>query len=152
MTGRWQPPDARSMPVEMTWSADSASAGRLAATLGPGGEVFEGTYVQVTSSTEVERVEPILRGWGPVWRDYPWGAGYDPWYWGPGPPYTPGYVGAHYGGFVREYSGRVVATLFGSAGHTMRCRFTLSEPLDGVAGGGVGECQTSDGGVLDFTF
>jgi hypothetical protein len=54
--------------------------------------------------------------------------------------------------FVRTYSGRVVATLFGDKGNTMRCRFQLTNPEAGLSSGGVGECQVSSGGTIDVEF
>jgi len=96
----------------------------------PNGEEFKGKYVQVTSTTTADVVEPVF--YGPVWA--PWG---DPWF------------GTDNQAFVRNYSGKVVATLFGNRGNTMRCRFTLADPSAGMSGGGVGECQVSNGVKID---
>jgi hypothetical protein len=47
--------------------------------------------------------------------------------------------------WVQLYSGKVVATLFGDQGDSMRCRFQLTDPQAGLSGGGVGQCQVSNG-------
>jgi hypothetical protein len=103
----------------------------------PTGEAFAGKYVQITSTTTANTVPPAF--WGPWWGD--WGPFGYPWY-----------DGADYPTFVRNYSGKVVATLFGDRGDTMRCRFNLSGPEEGMHGGGVGECQVSSGGQITAAF
>ena len=118
------------------------NGGTLSVTL-PDGESYSGRYLQITSTSTVDTLGwgwGYGYGWGPYWGD--WGA------WGPGPWYGP----ADWTSFVRNYSGSVVATLFGNAGHTMRCRFHLASPELGLSGGGVGECQTSDGRHIDAQF
>ena len=77
--------------------------------------------------------------WGPRW--HPW----EPF----GPPWVE--EGDHTT-FVRNYSGKVVATLFGDKDNTMRCRFQLTNPEAGLSSGGVGECQISNGGKIDVEF
>jgi hypothetical protein len=47
--------------------------------------------------------------------------------------------------FRTEYADRIVATLFGTKGNAMRCRFRLFDPPAGFRGGGTGECQISYG-------
>ena len=54
--------------------------------------------------------------------------------------------------FVRNHSGKVVTTLFGDKGNTMRCRFRHTNPEAGLSSGGVGECQVSNGGKIDVQF
>lgn len=54
--------------------------------------------------------------------------------------------------FVVENPGKVVASLTGDQDHVMRCRFDLLEPGRGMDGGGLGECQTSNGGVISVSF
>ena len=54
--------------------------------------------------------------------------------------------------FRTNYSGKVVATLFGDRGTVMRCRFRLVNPSGGMQDGGTGECQLSTGGKLDAQF
>ena len=112
--------------------------GRLTVAL-PGGEYFSGRYLQITSTSTTDVVQPISMFWGPRWH-----------HWGPfGPPWME--EGDHTA-FVRNYSGKVVATLFGDKGNTMRCRFQLTNPEAGLSSGGVGECQVSNGGKIDVQF
>ena len=42
--------------------------------------------------------------------------------------------------------------LLGNQGGRMRCRFRLSEPEEGLQGGGLGSCQTGSGERIDATF
>jgi hypothetical protein len=42
--------------------------------------------------------------------------------------------------------------LLGDRGGSMVCRFRLNEPGVGPDGGGAGQCQISEGGVIDVTF
>ena len=51
-----------------------------------------------------------------------------------------------------EYGNQAVATLFGDHSHSMRCRFRLSDPGEGLMGGGIGQCQVSDGSAIDAQF
>lgn len=134
---------APTTPVTLSFVGERFGNGGTLGVALPDGEEYSGRYLQITTAATAD----ILGwgwgygvGWGPYWADWgPWGAG--PWY-GPSDWTT----------FVRTYSGSVVATLFGSAGHTMRCRFQLASPATGMAGGGVGECETSDGRRIDAQF
>jgi hypothetical protein len=62
-----------------------------------------------------------------------------------------------------RYSGKYILTpyaaehhmtsdLVGDRGGTMVCRFRLNEPGVGPDGGGAGQCQISEGGVIDMKF
>jgi hypothetical protein len=53
--------------------------------------------------------------------------------------------------FVMHYSGKVVATLQSGDKH-MRCRFQLTQPSRGMGGGGEGECQLGQGGIIRANF
>jgi len=53
---------------------------------------------------------------------------------------------------VDEYSGNRDAVLHGDRGHMMKCRFKLTDVFLGIAGGGYGICQISDGRVIDLFF
>jgi len=53
---------------------------------------------------------------------------------------------------VESYSGNIEAILFGNKGHTMRCKFRADISLMGLASGGEGRCQVSDGRVIDVQF
>lgn len=151
IAARWTPAGGSTLPVTLSWESQDDTHGVIHATLGPGGEHFRGHYVRVTAQTHVNAVMPIVGGWGPVWSGYTWGPAVDPWWWGAGAmPAT--YGTEYYSGFVRAYTGKVVATLFGNHGHSMRCRFTLNDPGLGLVGGGVGQCQTSNGSTLDAQF
>jgi hypothetical protein len=103
----------------------------------PTGESFSGKYVQITSTSTADVVHPLF--WEPIWDDW-------------GPFGAPWYEGTDFPTLVRNYTGKVVATLFGDRGDTMRCRFQLSSPEQGMSGGGVGECQVSNGGKIAATF
>ncbi len=128
-------------PVGVTFSFQSdrfGDGGMLSVTL-PDGEYFSGRYVQVTSTSTADVIRPITIFWGPRWHH--WGPFGDPWF-----------DEADYTSFVTNYSGRVVATLFGNKGNTMRCRFQLTDPQAGLSRGGVGECNVSNGGTIDAQF
>jgi hypothetical protein len=56
------------------------------------------------------------------------------------------------GEFAAFYTGKVVATLSGGRGHSMRCQLSLNDPEGGLLGGGSGRCQVSDGGSLSLEF
>lgn len=154
IAGHWTPPGKASEPIVISWESENETKGRMSVTLGQGGERFRGTYVRVTSGTKLESVQPILADWGPLWEGYAWGPEMDPWWWGPadGMPMG-GYMNAtYYPVFVRQYTGKVVATLFGNEGHSMRCRFTLAQPQEGLLGGGVGACESSKGNRISAHF
>jgi hypothetical protein len=131
-----QPPQR----VTMTYRSDRFDeSGRLSVTL-PSGEHFAGRYVQVTSTTAVETIGPTWASWGPVWTE--WGPFNENWITGPNDVYS----------FRQNYTGRVVATLFGNRGNMLRCRFMLVNPPAGMQDGGNGECQLSTGGKIDAQF
>lgn len=54
--------------------------------------------------------------------------------------------------FITHYTGRVVAILDSPDKQHMRCRFRLVVPARGMAGGGEGECQLSEGGTVRAQF
>lgn len=53
---------------------------------------------------------------------------------------------------VENFEGNKEAVLFGDRGHSMRCRFKVSDIMMGFAAGGYGICQVSDGRVIDLYF
>jgi hypothetical protein len=112
-------------PVSFQWQSKSnASDGSIQAKL-PDGKAFNGTYLQITSQASPTDYDMYYGAWSdPVWGS--------PWYAGPED------------GFVTRYSGRVVAHLQSDSGERMRCAFTLREPISGMSGGGVGDCQLSN--------
>lgn len=142
MAGQLVLPNQPPQRVTMTYATDRFDeAGQLTVTL-PTGESFAGRYVQVTSTTAVDSIGPTWAAWGPpVWAD-DWGPFGETWMGGPADVWT----------FRRNYSGRVVATLFGDRGTVMRCRFRLVNPSGGLSDGGTGQCQLSTGGTIDAQF
>ena len=114
--------------VKFSWRSSGAVSGSMMATFA-NGETFTGRYFQITSSLTGE-----LGPQGSIWHQE---GLYDV---GPELQYVP------------HYTGRVVANLSGSDGARMRCRFTLTRPVDGMAGGARGECQVPDGLSVDAQF
>ena len=53
---------------------------------------------------------------------------------------------------VQTFGGNAKATLSGSKGNIMKCRFKLTDSIIGLSGGGFGICQVSDGRVIDIFF
>jgi len=135
--GRLAAPGTPPTPVKFTYKTPPlGNGGTMTVTL-PNGETFAGKYVHITSTSTVDAVHP--RFWDPAWG-----------YWSPFD--TPWLDGADFPAFVRNYSGKVVAVLFGDRGDTMRCRFKLNDPLRGMRSGGVGDCQVSNGAQIAATF
>jgi hypothetical protein len=122
--------------ADLSWTAQDSRSGSMTAQLS-NGQVYQGTFFQLTSETRVEQLGPLWRGWG-------FGRHWHGWdYWGP--DYGPQ--------FVTHYSGRVVANMSTpDQQHFMRCRFHLVRPAAGMAGGGEGRCQLQDGDSLNATF
>jgi len=142
LPARWATAEGRSLDVPFTFEAESASAGVLFTTLGPGGESFRGSYVLLQDATAGHVVTAIYDGWSaPEWElwekqpDGQWMA-----------------EATRFGDFANFYTGQVLAYLSGSRGDAMRCRFRLGNPDAGFLGGGAGECQASDGGRVDLDF
>ena len=121
-------------PVTFTWtSTDGGITGSMTAQLP--GATYQGRFFQITQETRAETLAPLWGRWPMGWSDWPYGPGLAPF------PES----------FITHYSGRVVATL--EAGDQyMRCRFQLSQPSRGMAGGGEGECQLSRGGTVRANF
>jgi len=140
--GRLTQPGAAPTPVTLHYrSARFNQNGTLTATL-PSGESFSGRYLQVTSDTDAETLDPYWGGWGVGWAGWgPWTDDYGPWI-----------AGEDFPTFVRNYSGKVIATLLGDRGSRMRCRFRLADPSQGMSSGGVGECEVTGGGKITAEF
>ena len=49
-------------------------------------------------------------------------------------------------------SSQAEALLIGNKGHTMKCKFQLSDPESGIDGGGIGSCKVSNGKTINMTF
>lgn len=121
-------------PASFTWnSKDGGVTGHMSATLVNEG-VFDGPFMQITSTTRTEVLEPLWTGWRRGWGD--WG------YRGSLPAEA----------FTTTYSGQVVANLTGPNQQSMRCRFTLNAPSEGMRGGGQGECQFGGGRTVSAVF
>ena len=136
--GQMSGPDAGEAPVAFQWvSKDGGITGNMTATLP--GAIYTGRFFQITQQTRSESLEPLWAHWHNGWYDWP--------YWG-GPMTTPYPITR----FVTHYSGKVVATLDTEGKPRMRCRFHLADPARGMAGGGEGECQLTDGRVVQAVF
>ena len=53
---------------------------------------------------------------------------------------------------VQLFDGNAKASLHGSKGNIMKCRFNLADSLIGLSSGGFGICQVTDGRVIDIFF
>lgn len=122
--------------VAFFWeSDDSGVSGTMTTTL-PDGEVFAGPFYEVSSETSPETLGGLHETWyGPQWRSD------EAWPQHPSPQE-----------FLTYYTGRVVAVLSGEDGTNMRCHFTLDDGARGMAGGGHGECQLSNGQAIAAMF
>lgn len=128
-----------SEPVLFKWkSMNGGLSGTMTAILPD--TIYTGRFFQITRQTRREVLVPMWDGWNEGWYDWPpyWGA-----------PYPEMYGATQ---FITYYSGKVVANLETSGGRRMRCRFRLVDPRSGMDGGGRGECQLSDGRVINATF
>ena len=141
ITARITRPDSGATVLMHYRSQRFTNNGTLTATM-PDGEQFTGSYLQVTSDTSGEALDPYWGGWGTGWDGWePWTDDYGPWI-----------AGADVPTFIRNYSGKVIAVLTGDRGGRMRCRFRLAEPDEGMSGGGLGECETKGAQRIDATF
>lgn len=116
-------------PVRFSWHSDGSSVTRGTMTASvPGRGEFQGKYMQITSRSDMIDTRSYFQGlWYPGWGVWDgWGA-------------TPGDQ------FIINYTGKVVTVLRSAQGESLRCRFHLAEPAEGPAGGGVGECEFSNG-------
>ena len=135
--GRVAGPDKPAAAVAFTYTSSWERHGGALSTTLPSGEGFSGQYVQITSTSTVDTSDPFF--WNPDWADW-------------NPFSTPWFDGSDGSTVVKKYSGKVVATLFGDKGDVMRCRFRLHDPERGMPGGGVGQCQVSNGSHIDAHF
>lgn len=125
-------------PVLFSWrSHDGGISGSMVATLP--NATYQGRFFQITQQTEREGVSPLWDGWNEGWTDWP--------YWGWGGPATYSWTQ-----FSTRYTGKVLANLRTDAGQRMRCRLHLTQPAQGMAGGGDGECQLQGGGTVRARF
>src|SRR5688572_1210442 len=135
-SGELQPtsaaPAEKKGPVRFSWKSDAGSVTRGSMSAKVEGEgVFQGKYMQITSVADATDSNTYFsETWYPGW------GGWDGW-------------GASGPDFVTNYSGRVIAVLRSDQGESMRCRFHLAEPASGPAGGGMGECEMSNGSKVN---
>jgi hypothetical protein len=108
--------------VEFAYQESTTGEGSLQTVL-PDGERFEGKFVEVSSY--IEQTDLSSTG-------------------------TSGEITRYEA--VDEYSGNRDAILRGDRGHMMKCRFKLTDVFMGIASGGYGICQISDGRVVDLFF
>lgn len=120
-------PGAAPGPVAFEWEQSRLipSQGEIRASF-PDGRDYRGTYSQIT--------HPYLDDGGePGWLV------------GDRPAYDQDFIATDLVRAEDVYTYRVFADLVNERGETLRCRFTLHEPSQGMAGGGTGECATDDG-------
>ena len=125
--------EQRVSPVRFSWHSEgpSVTKGTKSATV-PGRGYFQGKYLQIASRTDVIDATPYFQGaWYPGWGTWD------------------GWGGTYADDFVINYSGKVIAVLRSDRGESLRCRFRLAEPTSGPAGGGIGECEFSNGDKVD---
>ncbi|HEY8945420.1 MAG TPA: hypothetical protein VIM73_14215, partial [Polyangiaceae bacterium] len=135
-TGELKPASgvAAAEPIRFSWHSEGGSVTRGTLTTDvPGKGTFTGKYMQITSQSDAVGAGSYFdEDWHPGW--YGWDG------WGDSDEVDT---------FVTNYSGKVISVLRSGTGESMRCRFRLAEPASGPAGGGVGECELSDGDKID---
>jgi hypothetical protein len=140
--GRLTMPGAQPVPVTLAYRSERFNQNGTMSAVLPSGESFSGRYLEVSSDTDAAILDPYWGDWGVGWGGWgPWSDDYGPWV-----------EGADIPTFVRNYSGKVIATLLGDRGSKMRCRFRLASPEQGMSSGGVGECEVSGGGKITAEF
>ena len=145
MTADWTPAaksGIEEQKVIIAWESESDHTGNMTFTLGRGGQRFVGPYMLLETTVQHVETQPLYGLWdSPNFDEWAVG-GSDAWF-------SPGWgVTA----WVDHYDGRVVSGLNGNRGGSARCHFTLSNTAAGLPGGGTGECQVSDGGLLKASF
>lgn len=125
-------------PVMFSWqSNDGGITGTMTAALPDA--TYSGHFFQITQQTRSETITPLWSGWSTGWLDWPY------WGWGRFGPYD-------WTQFATRYTGKVVANLGSSDGRRMRCRLHMARPMDGMSGGGDGECQLQGGATIHARF
>ena len=125
-------------PVQMSWTSDNdPRSGTMTATLPD--RTYSGPFFEITQQTRGDSLTSLWNGWGKGWVDWS--------YWTSTPDEE--YSVSH---FVTQYSGKVVANLSAADGSGMRCRFHLTNPASGMAGGGAGECQIKGSETIQARF
>jgi hypothetical protein len=144
LPARWTPPRGESQAVPFSFESQGRDTGQgtMHTTLGAGGERFEGDYLRIQKSTKGELVTAMSISWsGPEWELWKHNADGS---------WTE--EGVSVGEFARFYTGKLIATLQGDRGHSMRCQLSLKDAEGGLLAGGKGHCQVTDGGTIDLEF
>jgi hypothetical protein len=137
--GRLEEPGGKSQPATFVWKSDAAAPdrGTISGTL-PDGSHYSGRYFEVLETAPADVYAPAWEGWSPYWSGWRMG-----WYRGP-------IDELDWRGFVTIYTGRVIANLTSDDHATrLRCRFQLDDARAGLVHGGQGDCQLSNGGIID---
>lgn len=131
---------APKQPVAFVWNSTEQDSleGEIATTL-PSGEAFTGKYRQIVGE-DIVMGEGFNEAWFRGWTRY--GSFVDPWH---------RYPSDQDDEYVLYNEGKVLALLRGNRGTKIRCRFTLDDPAEGMAGGTRGLCQASDGTMIEAT-
>jgi hypothetical protein len=130
-SGELKEPTGSQEPVTLSWKSDATDPdrGRIAGTLADGVH-YSGKYFEVIKTVDEDVYGPAWDGWRPYWPG--WG--------------TPTNYEYGWRRFLEIYTGRVIANLRSDDGKVrLRCRFTIEKPLEGLKGGGSGDCQLSNG-------
>jgi hypothetical protein len=145
IAGRLTEPGKPPQAITLDYRSDRfGENGTMSVTL-PSGEKFSGRYLQPTSETSGEVIDPMWGGFSMGFDSWGGEGGIDS-------ASEAWVVGDDVPAFAQYYSGKVIALLLGDRGNKMRCRFRLSNPAEGMSSGGVGECQITGGGKIDAEF
>ncbi|MEI9952258.1 MAG: hypothetical protein WDO74_25535 [Pseudomonadota bacterium] len=124
--------------VTLLWKSEALNPqrGSISGKL-PDGTHYSGRYFEVVKAAAEDVYGPAWDGWDPYWSGW-----YPSWYGGP-------VDDLDWPGFVTIYTGRVIANLKSDDDKSrLRCRFTIADPNAGLKGGGVGQCQLSNGQAI----
>jgi hypothetical protein len=126
-TGALEPSrTGRPETVDFAWSAEpSAARGTIEAAL-PDGERFRGSWIRLDARTDPGVLAAYFRA------------------------FDGGWMGLSAPAFARAYEGDLVALLDGPHEKRMRCRFQLAHPERGLAAGGLGSCELTDGHTVEY--
>jgi hypothetical protein len=134
----WIAPDGRRLEVPFSF-VGSGGSGEVFTRLGPGGEEFRGPWVAVGVADAPGLVERTYDAWASTeWEAWNSAPGSGEWH----------ATGGSVEEFATFYGGKAVATLAGSAGHSVRCIFEPADSAEAGLAGGRGACQISDGGRI----
>jgi hypothetical protein len=119
-------------PTTFSWKSSDVVSGTMTATLSDGTK-YSGRYFQITRDTHGPSIAPLFDGWNSGWDETNWDAGASE-------------------EFMANLERRVVANLASPRGSHMRCNFQLVYPLNGMYGGGSGQCELPNGKTIDAKF